>query len=89
MRSKKVNVVKTFVTRLSLTVTAGFNMEYNTALILAYAGILVDGNIVTNLLSIGGKSPKTGEAPPAPATAGGLDTHGPFEGDASITRGLS
>lgn len=62
-------------------------MEYFTALILAYGGMLVDGNVVTNLLSIGGKSSQTGPAPPAPATAAGLDTHGPFEGDASTTRG--
>ncbi|KXN91485.1 Aromatic peroxygenase [Leucoagaricus sp. SymC.cos] len=68
-------------------VQEGFNMEYTTAMIIAYGGLLVDGNVVTNLLSIGGKTSKTGADPPAPATVGGLDTHGPFEGDASITRG--
>ncbi|KXN82381.1 Aromatic peroxygenase [Leucoagaricus sp. SymC.cos] len=68
-------------------VQEGLNMEYGTALLLAYGGLLLDGNVVTNLLSIGWKTSKTGTDPPAPATAGGLNTHGPFEGDASITRG--
>ncbi|KAF5352359.1 hypothetical protein D9756_005988 [Leucocoprinus leucothites] len=73
--------------QIIIAVQEGFNMEYTTAQIVAYGGLIVDGNVVTNLLSIGGKSTLTGEDPPAPATAGGLNTHGPFEGDASITRG--
>lgn len=61
-------------------------MEYFTAINLAISGMLVDGNVITNLLSIGAKSSETGEDP-APATVGGLDAHGLFEGDASMTRG--
>ncbi|KAF5359269.1 hypothetical protein D9756_003077 [Leucocoprinus leucothites] len=73
--------------QLISAVQEGFNMEYFLALNVVYTGILVDGNVVTNLLSIGGKSSLTGEDPPAPATVAGLNTHGPLEGDASITRG--
>ena len=46
--------------------------------------MLVDGNQITNLLSIGGKSYETGPDPPKPAIVGGLDTHGVFEGAKSI-----
>jgi hypothetical protein len=42
--------------------------------------MLVDGNLVTNLLSIGGKTKKTGPDPPKPAIVGGLNTHDVFEG---------
>lgn len=47
---------------------------------LTYASFLVDGNPITNLVSIGGKSKLTGEDPPKPAIIGGLDTHQVFEG---------
>ena len=50
------------------------------AVFITYAAMLVDGNQVTNLLSIGGKSSKTGPDPPQPAIVGGLDTHAVFEG---------
>jgi hypothetical protein len=55
-------------------------MGNDLALTLTYSAMLVDGNQVTNLLSIGGKSPKTGPDPPKPAIVGGLDTHAVFEG---------
>ena len=55
-------------------------MGNNLALVLTYAAFLVDGNQITNLLSIGGKSPMTGPDPPKPAIVGGLDTHAVFEG---------
>lgn len=42
---------------------------------------MVDGNHLTNLLSIGGKTPATGPDAPPPAIIGGLDTHGEFEGE--------
>ena len=58
----------------------GFNMGNDLAVFLTYAAMLVDGNQVTNLLSIGGKSSKTGPDPPKPAIVGGLDTHAVFEG---------
>jgi len=65
----------------------GFNMGNDLAVLITYAGMLVDGNVVTNLLSIGSKTPETGPDPPSPAVVGGLDTHLLFEGDASLTRG--
>lgn len=61
-------------------------MENDLARFVTYAAHLVDGNLVTDLLSLGGKTNLTGPAPPAPAIVGGLNTHGVFEGDASNTR---
>lgn len=61
-------------------------MDNRLARFLTYAAFLVDGNLVTDLLSIGGKTSKTGAAPPKPAIAGGLSTHAVFEGDSSMTR---
>ena len=58
----------------------GFNMGNELAVFLTYGAMLVDGNQITNLLSIGGKSPKTGLDPPKPAIVGGLDTHAVLEG---------
>jgi hypothetical protein len=43
--------------------------------------LLVDGNVSTNMLSIGRKADSTSSNSPASATVGGLYTHGPFEGD--------
>lgn len=63
-------------------------MGNDLAVFVTYATHLVDGNLLTDLLSIGGKTPKTGPNPPAPAIVGGLNTHGVFEGDASMTRGM-
>jgi hypothetical protein len=57
-----------------------FNMGNDLALLVTYAAMLVDGNQLTNLLSIGGKTTRTGKSPPPPAIVGGLDTHGVFEG---------
>jgi len=68
-------------------VQEGFNMGNDLAIFVTYAAMLVDGNLITNLLSIGGKTPLTGRNPPAPAIVGGLDTHAVFEGDVSKTRG--
>ena len=58
-------------------------MANDLAITLTYAAFLVDGNQITNLLSIGGKSPLTGPDPPKPAIVGGLDTHAVFEGGQS------
>ncbi|KAF8805489.1 Cloroperoxidase [Phlegmacium glaucopus] len=68
-------------------VQEGFNMGNDLAVFITYAAHLVDGNMLTNLLSIGGKSDKTGPDPPKPAIVGGLNTHAVFEGDSSMTRG--
>ncbi|KAJ2936550.1 heme-thiolate peroxidase, partial [Candolleomyces eurysporus] len=64
----------------------GFNMAHGAAVTATYAALLVDGNLLTNLLSIGGKTKRTGPDPPPPAIVGGLNTHDVFEGDASMTR---
>ena len=61
-------------------ISSGFNMENSLAKFVTYAAFLVDGNPVTNLMSIGGKSSLTGQDPPSPAIVGGLDTHAVFEG---------
>jgi hypothetical protein len=67
-------------------VQEGLNMDNAIAKFVTYAAFLVDGNPITNLMSIGGKSSRTGEDPPTPAIVGGLNTHAVFEGDASMTR---
>ena len=55
-------------------------MGNDIAVFITYGSFLVDGNPLTNLMSIGGKTPLTGPDPPQPATVGGLDTHAVFEG---------
>lgn len=55
-------------------------MENTLAILVTYAAHLVDGNQITNLLSIGGKTSFTGPDPPAPASVAGLNTHAVFEG---------
>lgn len=64
-------------------------MAHDLAQFLTYFAHLVDGNLLTNLIGIGGPTALTGPVPPSPATAGGMSTHGVFEGDASSTRGKS
>ena len=59
-------------------------MDNPTAVGTTYLAHLLNGNLATDLLSIGGLTPKTGPPPPAPAHAGGLSVHGTFEG---MTRG--
>ncbi|TFK21070.1 Cloroperoxidase [Coprinopsis marcescibilis] len=66
----------------------GFNMDNQPAHIAAYAAHLMNGNLVTDLLSIGGKTRNTGSDPRGqPAPIAGISEHGTFEGDASLTRG--
>ncbi|RXW13318.1 heme-thiolate peroxidase [Candolleomyces aberdarensis] len=60
-------------------VQEGFNMNNTAAIVATCLGHLLNGDLVTDLLGIGGKIPKTGPAPPSPAHAGGLDVHGTFE----------
>jgi hypothetical protein len=62
------------------SICSGFNMGNDIAVFVTYGAFLVDGNPLTNLLSIGGKTPLTGTNPPQPAIVGGLDTHAVFEG---------
>ncbi|KAJ2925164.1 heme-thiolate peroxidase, partial [Candolleomyces eurysporus] len=73
-------------TQIINAIQEGLNMENTAAILATYLGHLLNGNLVTDLLSIGGKTPKTGPPPPAPAHAGGLNVHGTFEGDAGLTR---
>ncbi|KDR69591.1 hypothetical protein GALMADRAFT_77331 [Galerina marginata CBS 339.88] len=65
----------------------GFNMDNTIARFVTYAAFLVNGNVLTNLLSIGEKSSMTGPDPPAPAVVGGLNTHAVFEGEFSCPLG--
>ncbi|KAJ2921464.1 heme-thiolate peroxidase, partial [Candolleomyces eurysporus] len=67
-------------------VQEGFNMENKFAIFVTYLAHLMNGNLITDLLSIGGKTIKTGPDPPLPAHAGGFNVHGTFEGDAGMTR---
>ncbi|TFK17876.1 Cloroperoxidase [Coprinopsis marcescibilis] len=67
-------------------VQEGFNMESELARFTTYIAHLLDGNPITDLLSIGGKTPRTGPDPPRPAIVGGISNHGTFEGDGSMTR---
>ena len=55
-------------------------MGNDLAIFVTFAAFLVNGNPITNLMSIGGATPLTGPNPPQPATVGGLDTHNVFEG---------
>ncbi|KAI9568276.1 heme-thiolate peroxidase [Boletus coccyginus] len=59
----------------------GFNMGWNLAAFVTYGAFIVDGNHLTNLMSIGANTTAKGELTP------GLNIHGNFEGDASTTRG--
>ncbi|KAF7777913.1 hypothetical protein Agabi119p4_3985 [Agaricus bisporus var. burnettii] len=66
----------------------GFNMNNDLSKFTCYAAFMVNGNLITDLVSIGEKSPKTGPDPKEQpmATIGGLNTHNVFEGDSSMTR---
>ncbi|KAJ3505383.1 heme-thiolate peroxidase [Agrocybe chaxingu] len=61
-------------------VQEGFNMDNSVALFATYEAHLMVGNLLTDLLSIGRKTPLTGPDLPPPANIGGLR-------DASMTRG--
>ncbi|KIJ40025.1 hypothetical protein M422DRAFT_32437 [Sphaerobolus stellatus SS14] len=67
-------------------VMEGLNLGNDFAKFLAYQAFLMNGNPLTNLMSIGMKTPGTGPDPPKPALVGGLSQHGTFEGDTSMTR---
>ncbi|KAF8888455.1 heme-thiolate peroxidase [Gymnopilus junonius] len=67
-------------------VQEAFNLENSFARFLVYSTFLVNGNPITNLMSIGAKTSDTGPNPPPPATVAGLNTHNNCEGDTSMTR---
>ena len=66
----------------TLNVSTGFNMGWDVGTFITYASLLVEGNPLTNLLSIGRHSDLTGPNPEGfpKAMTGGIATHGPFEG---------
>ena len=55
-------------------------MGNDLAVFVTWGAFVVDGNQLTNLMSIGEKSSITGTDPPPPAIVGGLNTHKVFEG---------
>ncbi|KAG6373784.1 heme-thiolate peroxidase [Boletus reticuloceps] len=61
-------------------VQEGFNMGYQFASFLCYSAFVTDGNQLTNLMTIGANTTTDGQL------ATGINTHGNFEGDASLTR---
>ncbi|KDR68079.1 hypothetical protein GALMADRAFT_146570 [Galerina marginata CBS 339.88] len=67
-------------------VQEALNLDNTFARFLVFSTFLVNGNPITNLMSIGGATPLTGPNPPKPATVGGLNTHNNCEGDTSMTR---
>lgn len=69
-------------------IVIGFNLENSFARFLVYSTFLVNGNPITNLMSIGAATSATGQNPPLPATVAGLNTHNNCEGDTSMTRGM-
>lgn len=72
--------------QLITAVMEGYNLGNDFAKFLVYQAHLLNGNPLTNLISIGGKTSLTGPDPPKPAAVGGLSFHGTFEGDTSMTR---
>ncbi|KAH6897743.1 Chloroperoxidase [Coprinopsis sp. MPI-PUGE-AT-0042] len=72
--------------QIIVAVQEGWNMDYSVARLAAYSAHLLNGNVVTDLLSIGGKTPLTGPPPPPPAHAGGNNIHNTIEGDVSLSR---
>ncbi|KAJ2921633.1 heme-thiolate peroxidase, partial [Candolleomyces eurysporus] len=72
--------------KMVIAAQEGLNVENKFAVFVTYLNHLMNGNLVTDLLSIGDKTSKTGPDPPAPAHAGGLNVHRTFEGDAGMTR---
>ncbi|KAF8139008.1 aromatic peroxygenase precursor, partial [Boletus edulis] len=61
-------------------VQEGYNLGHQFASFLCYTAFLTDGNHLTNLMTIGANTTTHGQ----PTT--GINTHGHFEGDASMSR---
>jgi hypothetical protein len=59
-------------------------MGNDLATFVTWGAFLVDGNHLTNLMSIGEKSNATGTDPAPPAIVGGLNTHKVFEGACAV-----
>ena len=80
MAYKRVSPSISFFVSFAHLIVSGLNMGNDLAIFLVYNALLVDGNVLTNKLSIGGLTPLTGIPPPPPAIAAGIDHHGTFEG---------
>ncbi|KIM85662.1 hypothetical protein PILCRDRAFT_340227 [Piloderma croceum F 1598] len=66
-------------------VQEAFNMGNDLAKAQVYGNHILNGNLITDLLSIGRKTSLTGPDPPS-FSVGGLNKHNTFEGDASVSR---
>ncbi len=64
-----------------------YNVGWDLAVVLATAGVGLDGDLITMKVSIGGDATSQTASPLSlGATEGGLNTHLKFEGDASLSR---
>lgn len=68
------------ISRFYHLIRTGLNLDWGFAVFVTWGALLVDGNLLTNLMSLGPKSNQTGPDPPAPAIVGGLNAHAVFEG---------
>ena len=57
------------------------NLNNTFARFLVCSTFLINGNPITNLMSIRGATPLTGVNSPKPTTVGGLNTHNNCEGE--------
>ena len=64
-------------------VSIGYGFDYSLSVFLSAFGLLAGGDLVTGKYTIGGADPRV---PNTIGPAGGLDKHGVFEIDGSITR---
>ncbi|KIJ33606.1 hypothetical protein M422DRAFT_264372 [Sphaerobolus stellatus SS14] len=72
--------------QIVIAVMEGLKLGNDFAKFSCYQALLMNGNSLTNLMSIGMKSPLTGPDTPKPTLVGGLTQHGTFQGDTSMTR---
>ena len=66
-------------------VSIGYGFDYSLSVFLSAFGLLAGGDLVTGKYTIGGADPRV---PNTIGPAGGLDKHGVFEIDGSITRAM-
>jgi hypothetical protein len=57
-----------------------FNMGNDVAISVVYGNFVFNGNLITDLMSIGQKTSRTGVDPGPPCEVGGLSDHNTFEG---------
>ncbi|KIJ30608.1 hypothetical protein M422DRAFT_143608, partial [Sphaerobolus stellatus SS14] len=71
--------------QLVTAVMEALNLGNDFAKFLVYQAFLMNGNPLTNLMSIEMKTPLTVQDPPKPALVGGPSQHGSFEADTSMS----